>query len=125
MSEQPTTPLPELRPVRLQGKAYYTALRAILKEIKYDLKRDAERLQRGAGKFTVAHLCRLALTYRLNLKATAECLEDEHFLPAGTYQRLIDRGLRPMTALREVWAEMQNEEPVAPWKRELQKAGEL
>lgn len=106
-----STPLPDgfpaLRPLARQGKAYYAELRAILKEIGADLKRDFAQTKRKNGKITVHDVCTLALKYRLNLKATFDYLEDERLLPCGMYDQLKDRGLRPMTMLRETWEEDQ------------------
>jgi hypothetical protein len=100
-------PLPGLRPVRLQGKAYYTALKQLLNDIGDDLLASAEARKRQTPDrraFRVNDLCYLALAYRLNCKATAEFLEDRHFLPAGTYESIRGRGFRLVAALREVWA---------------------
>lgn len=122
MNDDTLPPLPELRPVRLQGKAYYTELRRILKEIRYDLKADAERLMQENGrKFTLRHACILALKYRINLKATVEALEDERIVPYGAYDRMLSRGLRPMTVLRETWAALHTDAALEPWQHELQK----
>jgi hypothetical protein len=104
-----STPLPdgfpELRPFARQGKAYYAELKAILKEIKYDLKHDFETISHRNGKVTVRDMCALALKYRLNLKATFDAIEDMRLLPCGTYDLMKDRDFRPMAALRDVWEE--------------------
>jgi hypothetical protein len=91
-----------LRPHARQGKAYYTELKAILREVGYDLVQDAKRIK-GTGRFTVEDLCRLALKYNLNCKATCEHLEDKRVLPCGTYDRLRCRGFRPMKLMLELW----------------------
>lgn len=102
--------LPPLRPIRVQGKAYYVALRAILKEIGDDLYADAVAAKH-AHTMTPRMLCQLALTYRLNLKATTEYLEDRKVIRCGTYDRVFreSANLRPIASLKETWAEMQGE----------------
>jgi hypothetical protein len=97
--------LPELRPVRLQGKAYYRELKRILKEVGDDIEQDARQILRDTGKFTVRDLAFLALKYRLNMKATCEHLEECRVLKYGTYDSLKERKLRPMAYLKEVWSE--------------------
>lgn len=98
-----TTPdIPRLRPHAFGGKAYYTELRAILLEITPALIGDVAVLLGRNSKITVADLCRLALKYELNLKATCKALEDLRILPCGAYDALLDRGFKPMAALREV-----------------------
>lgn len=110
MSDLQLPDLPQLRPVARQGKAYYTELKAILKEIGPAITADAERIRHEQDRaFTVRDLCVLALRYRLNCKATCEHLEDVGFLPCGTYTRLRERDFRPVSRLKEVWAEMQGE----------------
>lgn len=106
--------LPPLRPIRVQGKAYYVALRAILDEVGNDLHADAVTAK-AEHRMTPAMLCRLALTYRLNLKATTEYLEDRKVIRCGTYDRLFreSANLRPIACLKEVWAEMQTEQEAA------------
>lgn len=99
--------LPQLRPLARQGKPYYAELRAIFKSEGQAIKDDVNRVHRAHHKLTVADVCRLALTHRINLKAMFDFLEDENILPCGTYDRLKDRGLRPMASLKEVWSEME------------------
>jgi hypothetical protein len=99
--------LPKLRPYARQGKAYYAELRAILKEIRHRVLTDVKTLRRQGKRVTIRDVCVFALRYELNLKAMFDLLEDENVLPCGTYERLKDRGMRPMTALRGVYAEMQ------------------
>ena len=94
--------LPRLRPYARRGAAYYVELRAILTEIGPALKADAERVRDTTGKITPADLCRWALRYELNVKATTEALEDMRVLPTGTYDKLLSRGFQPMAALREI-----------------------
>lgn len=107
MSIPPPDGFPELRPFARQGKAYYAELKAILREIGADLRRDFAQTKRRSGSVTVRDVCALALKYRLNLKATFDFLEAERLLAFGTYDTLKDRGLRPMTMLREAWEEEQ------------------
>lgn len=101
--------LPRLRPYVRQGKAYYAELRAVLEEVGNSVACEARILLAQQHTITVADLCRIALQHRLSLKATAEYLEDRHFLFCGTYGRLRKWGFRPTAALRETWAEMQRE----------------
>ena len=99
--------LPRLRPYARQGKAYIDELRAYLKEIQFGVKEDVRVLHRQNKKVTIRFVCELALKYELNLKAMFDFLEDEKLVPYGTYESLKDRGMRPMTMLRQVWQEMQ------------------
>lgn len=96
--------LPRLRPLAFGGEAYYGELKQILEEIGPQLRADAEAIKAAGGAITVADLCRLALKYTLNVKATCEALEDWRILACGTYDMLRDRGFKPMQALREVAA---------------------
>lgn len=106
----PTVDLPRLRPYARQGKAYIDELKAYLKDIQFQVKNDVKVLHQRNGKVTLRFVCQLALKYELNLKAMFGFLEDEHLIAFGTYESLKDRGLRPMTMLREVWTEMQQEQ---------------
>lgn len=96
--------IPRLRPYAFGGKAYYEELKAILLEIAPALIMDVAVILGRDGKITPADLCRLALKYTLNVKATCEALEDWNILACGTYDHLRSRGFRPMAALREVFA---------------------
>jgi hypothetical protein len=119
MSAPPiTTPLPTLRPCRLQGKAYYQELRRLHKQLGYALQRDAEGMvrdrQRGRWMaLTLKEVATLALRYRLTLAATFAYFEDANKLPTGIYDALKARGMRPVSVLREVWAELGPEEQAA------------
>lgn len=93
-------PLPQLRPIRLQGKAYYTALRAILKDEGPDILATLARWRTQGVKITPTVLGALALTHMLNFKATCEYLEDCRILPCGTYDRITEGGCRPTQCLR-------------------------
>jgi hypothetical protein len=111
--EQTMSDMPRLRPYARQGKAYYDELKAYFREIQHDLKADAERMKReNGGKFVVLHLLQLALKYELNVKATADCLEDLRFLPCGAYDRIKECGFRPMIELRKLWDEQQGKTAV-------------
>ena len=94
--------LPKLRPYTHGGKAYYDELKQILAEIGPALQADAESLKSTNGALTVGDLCRLALKYTLNVKATCEALEDMRILPCGMYDSLKQRGFQPMAMLREI-----------------------
>jgi hypothetical protein len=76
-----------------RGKGYYTVLKQILAECGQQIIDDANIIK-ATGKLTVLDIGRLAVKYDLNLKATAEWLEENRALPTGTYQRLLDRGLK-------------------------------
>lgn len=117
MSEQPIRPLPELRPVRLQGGAYYKELRRLLRLLGGAIVEDAKAFHRRDQKITVDHVAQLALKYHLNMKAVAEYLEDRRVLPTGSYERLLERGLRPMTALTQVWNRISDEQ-IETWERQ-------
>lgn len=117
MSEQ--IELPQLRPLARQGQAYYAELKAILKTEGYKIKQDFERIHRATGKITPSDIARLALAHQLNFKATTKYLERERLLPCGTYDRMRDGGIRPMTLLKDIWKEMQAEE-MPEWKRQLE-----
>lgn len=99
------TDIPRLRPFARRGVAYYDELRSVLAEIGPQLKADAETAKKERGKITPADLCRWALKYTLNVKATTEALEDMRILPTGTYDRMRDCGFKPMAALREIMQE--------------------
>lgn len=101
--------LPELRPAGLQGKAYYAALKQIQKEIREDVKADFKSYYRQHRSITTAEICFLALKYRVNLKAMFSILEDEGLLKTGTYGRVIAGGIRPIAALKRVYAERREE----------------
>jgi hypothetical protein len=110
MPTETTIPtMPELRPVRLQGKAYYDALKRILREIGSSLLQDAIDIKTETHTFTPHNLCYLALKYRLNVKATCEWLEESGFLLHGTYQTLRERRFKPMYVVRQVWSECYQE----------------
>jgi hypothetical protein len=87
-------------------------LHRILKECGQALKDDAESLKRANPnrRMSVRNICFLALKYHLNLKATCEYLEEREVVRYGTYERMINGGIRPMKALTEVWNELSNEE---------------
>ena len=94
-----TDPLPPLRPIRLQGKAYYTALRGILKSEGPAILATLNRWRAQHGGVTVEMVGALALKHELNLKATCEFLADSRILPCDTYGR-ITRSMRPTEVLR-------------------------
>lgn len=84
-----------------RGKGYYTVLKAILAQVGPQIAADAEAIKAAnGGKFTVYNVGCLAVKYDLNFKATCEWLEESRVLPAGTYDRLKERGLKA----REVFA---------------------
>lgn len=101
--------LPPLRPLARQGAAYRAELKAILKAEGQAIVAEERIVFHRNGKVTVKDVCRIALAHRLNLKVTFDYLEERGALACGTYESLKDRGLRPMAALKEVWAEMQQE----------------
>lgn len=105
--------LPRLRPYARQGEAYYKELKTILKAEGDAILRDVEAARRHNKGLTTSDICRIALTHRLNLKATFDFLGDKRALPCGTYDRVRAGGIRPVAALKEVWAEMQLEEKEA------------
>lgn len=92
-------PLPQLRPIRLQGKAYYVALKAILKEEGPDILATMERWRAERGGITPAMIGALALKHGLNFKATCEFLEDERVLKCGIYDRITEQH-RPTAVLK-------------------------
>jgi hypothetical protein len=100
-------PLPQLRPYARQGKPYVAELKAIYKEVRYDLKHDYETTLYRNGRVVLADCLQLALKYQLQPHALFEYLEDMNLLPCGTYERLKQRDLRPMMALRKVWEAQQ------------------
>lgn len=102
--------LPRLRPYARQGKAYIDELKKILKAEGDAILRDVEAARSRNKGLTTSDICRVALTHRLNLKATFDFLEDKRVLPCGTYDRVKDGGIRPVAAMKEVWAEMQAEQ---------------
>jgi hypothetical protein len=95
----------ELRPVRLQGKAYWTALRAILADEGPSILRTLALWRAEGHKMTPALLGALAVRHRLNFKAMCEFLEGEGILPCGMYDRLKAGGCRPTQCLKagEEW----------------------
>lgn len=103
------TDLPQLRPHALRGKAYFDQLKGILSEIGPAILADVAGVREDTGSITVSDVCEVALRHKLNLKATFDFLEDSRILPCGTYDRCKEGGIKPMAALREVWAEMQGE----------------
>lgn len=92
-------PLPQLRPVRLQGKAYYTELKRILKAEGFGILSTLNQWQKNGAKLTPALVGALAIKHALNFKATCEFLEDYEVIPHGTYNRLT-RQHRPSAILR-------------------------
>lgn len=96
--------IPRLRPYACQGKPYKDELRAILKEIRIDLRDEARTILYQTHRFTTRDLCRLALKYELNVKATCEALEETGAISRGAWERLRRQGFRPTHALREVLA---------------------
>lgn len=109
MSDLPIE-LPQLRPLARQGEAYYKELKSILKAEGDAILRDVAAMRRPGKGLTTSDICRIALTHRLNLKAVFDFLEDKRVLPCGTYDRVKDGGIRPVAAMKEVWAEMQQEQ---------------
>lgn len=81
-----------------RGKGYYTILKAILADCGQQILDDANAIK-ATGKLTVLDVGKLAVKYDLNFKATCEWLEENRVLPAGSYQRLIDRGLKAREVL--------------------------
>lgn len=94
-----------------RGKGYYTVLKAILADIGPQLAADAVAiLAESGGKMTVYDIGCLAVKYDLNLKATFEWLEESRVIPAGTYDRLKDRGLKAREVLTLAGAALAFEE---------------
>lgn len=109
-TDQPTIPaMPELRPVRLQGRAYYDELKRLIREHGAQMLEDAIDIKTETHMFTPYDLAYLALKYRLNMKATCEWLEESGFLLHGTYAKLLDRRFKPVTVARRVWADKYEE----------------
>lgn len=82
-----------------RGKGYYTVLKAILAQVGPQIAADARAIKAESGKLTVFNVGCLAVKYDLNLKATFEWLEESRVLPAGTYDRLKERGLKAREVL--------------------------
>ncbi len=103
-------PLPELRPVRLQGRAYYAELRRILAEEEAEMRRTINAWKAECGGITPAMIGALALKHRLNVKATCEALEEWQLLRCGVYDRIRDGGIRPTDMLRagQEWLRQRN-----------------
>jgi hypothetical protein len=78
----------------LRGQAYYSRLKAILAECGQQMALDAHNIKRDTGKFTVVDIGRLARRYELNYKATCEWLEESGVLRTGTYDYILDGGIR-------------------------------
>lgn len=98
-------PIPHLRPYARQGRPRADELRAILKEIRTDLKHEAEQILYTTRRFTATDLCRLALSYELDVRATCEALEEMRVIHSGAWRDLMRNGFRPSVKLREVLAE--------------------
>lgn len=63
------------------------------------MRQEARQIiARNSGSFRVIELARLAIKYDLPLKTTCRCLEGP-VIPSGTYERLIERGLKVRKAL--------------------------
>lgn len=101
--------LPELRPGRMQGKAYFAALRQLRDEIKYALRHDFEQTKHQNREVVISDTIFWALKYRVTPAALYSILEDERLLPYGTYKSLRDRGFRPINALKEIYSERRDE----------------
>lgn len=96
---------PTLRPHRLQGRAYWGAVRALIDQHGEAIYQAAWAQRRAAGTFRTRDLCVLALQFRLHLKIIAEYLEDRKFIPYGTYERIRESRFPIMGSLYQVWAD--------------------
>jgi hypothetical protein len=87
-----------------RGKGYYTVLKQILAECGQQMADEARAIKEATHRITLYDLGVLALKYGLNFKATTEWLEESRVLKAGTYQRLVDSGVKArevFTAVRK------------------------
>lgn len=89
-----------------RGSVYYGLLKTILGYIGKTIFDDEQRIERERGDFTVADIGYLSLVHDLNFKATCEWLEETGAICTGTYDRLMDLGIRVRDVLkkaRETW----------------------
>lgn len=98
--------LPRLRPIG-RHKAYYDELRQIFEQEGEAIQSSVE-LEKvlNDGKLSIVSACRIALKHELRLSALFNFIEDRCGVPSGTYDRLKERGLKPMILLREEWERM-------------------
>lgn len=109
MSEIPIE-LPELQPpARIQGKERKRTIKALLKQHGEALYQDVCAL-RGENRLTIDVICQLALEYRLQLRIVCDYLVSRGVLKRDAYDIVFGPDkMRPVEALKRVWAEMQSE----------------
>lgn len=79
----------------LRGSAYVGEYKRLYRELEPALRGAFEaRKNAGGGRFTPRDLGAVAVEFRLPLTALSEFLEGYGLLPAGTWERLRDRGCK-------------------------------
>jgi len=85
-----------------RGPEWVRLIRVVFDDVAPRLAADAKAILDATGALTAMDVLRLSKKHDIIPKYAFEWLEEKAVLPTGTYQKLRDRGFKPMKALEEI-----------------------
>ncbi len=93
-----------------RGKEFGKLLKQTYYALAPELVKEARNIIEATGKLNAKDIAKLAISFNLCMKHCSEFLEDpiNQLLPSGTYQKMLDRGLKPRLVINQIIIQQSN-----------------